>query len=95
MTNHDKLTGIVTAILVAFTLTTQAQTSDQVFRQKMEDYGILPPIEDFRRTIFWAPNIYTDKEGKAQVEFWNNSSCKEMHISCEGITGDGRILINE
>ena len=62
---------------------------------EMEDYGVLPPVEDFRRTIFWAPNIITDKEGKAQVEFWNNSSCKEMHISCEGITGKGQILINE
>ena len=62
---------------------------------QMEDYSTLPPVEDFRRTIFWAPDIYTDAEGKAQVEFWNNSSCKEMHISCEGMTGDGRMLINE
>ena len=62
---------------------------------QMEDYSVLPPVEDFRRTIFWAPDIYTDAEGKAQVEFWNNSSCKEMHISCEGMTGDGHVLFNE
>ena len=62
---------------------------------EMEDYNIIPPVEDFRRTIFWAPNIITDKEGKAKVEFWNNSSCKEMHISCEGITAKGQILVNE
>ena len=60
-----------------------------------EDYGILPPVEDFRRTLFWAPDIRTDAEGKARVEFWNNSSCKEMHISCEGMTLGGQMLINE
>ena len=62
---------------------------------EMEDYSVIPPVEDFRRTIFWAPNIITDKEGKAKVEFWNNSSCKEMHISCEGISAKGQILVNE
>ena len=61
----------------------------------MEDYNVLPPVEDFRRTIFWAPDIQTDDEGKAQIEFWNNSSCKEMYISCEGMTSDGRMLMNE
>ena len=62
---------------------------------EMEDYSVIPPVEDFRRTIYWAPNIVTDKDGKAKVEFWNNSSCKEMHISCEGITAKGQILVNE
>ena len=62
---------------------------------EMEDYSVIPPVEDFRRTIYWAPDIVTDKEGKAKVEFWNNSSCKEMHISCEGITAKGQILVNE
>ena len=62
---------------------------------QMEDYGTLPPVEDFRCTIFWAPDVYTDETGYAQVEFWNNSSCKEMRVSCEGMTGDGRMLVNE
>jgi hypothetical protein len=62
---------------------------------QMEDYSILPPMEDFRRTIFWEPNVKTDKDGKAKVEFYNNSSCTEMYISAEGITPDGRYLINE
>lgn len=61
----------------------------------MEDYSVLPPVEDFRRTIFWAPDVVTDAKGKAEVEFWNNSSCKEMYISCEGITPEGKVLVNE
>ena len=62
---------------------------------QMEDYSVLPPVEDFRRTIYWAPDIVTDENGRAQVEFWNNSSCREMRVSCEGMTADGRTLVNE
>jgi hypothetical protein len=29
------------------------------------------------------------------VEFFNNSTCEEMYISVEGMTPDGKILINE
>jgi len=62
---------------------------------EMEDYSILPPSEDFRRTIFWAPNIKTDNRGRATVDFYNNSSCTAMFISAEGLTEDGKFIINE
>ncbi len=62
---------------------------------KMEDYNVIPPMADFRRTIYWNPDIRTDKDGKAKVEFFNNSTCQEMYISTEGITEDGIILVNE
>ena len=62
---------------------------------QMEDYNVIPPMADFRRTIYWNPDIRTDKDGKAKVEFFNNSTCQEMYISTEGMTEDGRILINE
>ena len=62
---------------------------------EMEDYSKLPPMEDFRRTIFWAPNVKTDKDGKAKIEFFNNSSCTQMYISAEGMTKEGRFIVNE
>ena len=62
---------------------------------EMEDYSIMPPMEDFRRTIFWEPNVKTDAQGKAKIEFYNNSSCTQMYISAEGITSDGRYIVNE
>lgn len=71
----------------------QGYNAPTVFHQ--EDYSTLPPMEDFRRTIFWAPNVHTDNDGNATVEFFNNSSCHEMYISCEGMTTDGRMLFNE
>ena len=62
---------------------------------EMEDYSILPPTEDFRRTLYWDANVKTDNEGKAKVEFYNNSSAKEFFISAEGMTADGTLLISE
>lgn len=62
---------------------------------QMEDYSSLPPMADFRRTIYWSPNVVTDSQGKAQVSFYNNSTCEDMYISVEGLSGDGRFLINE
>ena len=60
---------------------------------QMEDYSVVPPMEDFRRTIYWNPNVKLDRRGKATVEFYNNSSCTEMFISAEGMTPDGKPLI--
>ncbi|MBR0046886.1 MAG: hypothetical protein IJP75_08415 [Bacteroidaceae bacterium] len=60
-----------------------------------DDYNTLPPIEDFRRTLWWEPDVKTDAEGKATIEFFNNSSCHEMYISCEGINSEGQFMVNE
>ena len=62
---------------------------------QMEDYSVIPPMEDFRRTLYWQPDVRTDSEGKAKVEFYNNSSCREMFISVEGMTPDGKFLTND
>ena len=62
---------------------------------KTEDYSVIPPMADFRRTIWWQPDVKTDAQGKAKVEFFNNSTCEEMYISVEGMTEDGKILVNE
>lgn len=61
---------------------------------KTDDYSALPPMEDFRRTIYWNPDIKTDANGEAEVEFYNNSSCTHMYVSAEGMTDDGRFIMN-
>ena len=62
---------------------------------QMEDYSIMPPMADFRRTIYWNPDVTTDATGKAQVEFYNNSICEEMYISAEGMSSDGKMVVKE
>ncbi len=49
----------------------------------------LPKEEDFRRTLYWNPNVKTNTNGKAHVQFFNNGTCREMNISAETITAEG------
>ena len=55
------------------------------------NYSILPPEADYRRTLYWNPSVKTDKNGKASIQFYNNSSCKSFSISAETITPQGVI----
>lgn len=43
----------------------------------------LPDEQDFRRTLYWNPNVVTDSEGKASVKFYNSQNCKRIEISAE------------
>ena len=50
------------------------------------------PIEgnvDTRRTLYWNPNVITDEEGRARVEFYNNSFTRKFTINAAGITASG------
>ena len=50
------------------------------------------PIEgniDARRTLYWNPNVITDEDGRARVEFYNNSFTRMFTISAAGITASG------
>ena len=44
---------------------------------------------DFRRTLYWNPNVITDSIGNAQVEFYNSSITKHFNIEAAGITSSG------
>ena len=49
----------------------------------------LPTEKDFRRTLYWNPDVRTDSSGKATVHFYNNGTCKVMKISAETVTENG------
>lgn len=53
--------------------------------------GIMPDKKDFRRTIYWNPDVLTDAEGKATINFFNNSTCRKMNVSAETVTENGII----
>lgn len=52
----------------------------------------LPEEGDYRRTIYWNPNVVTDENGHAQVTFYNNSFSKSVSISAEGLSSNGFII---
>ena len=50
------------------------------------------PIEgtvDPRRTLYWNPNVITDEDGCARVEFYNNNFTRRFTINAAGITASG------
>lgn len=47
---------------------------------------------DYRRTLYWNPDVRTDNEGKALIEFTNNTNCKSFIISAEGVTKDAKAI---
>jgi hypothetical protein len=61
------------------------------FYSPQYDKMILPDEKDYRRTLYWNPDIQTDKEGKATISFYNNSSCKAMNVDAEMVTSTGII----
>lgn len=48
---------------------------------------------DFRRTLYWNPNVRTDKDGKVHIHFYNNATCRKMSIRAEGMK-DQMMFIN-
>jgi len=53
------------------------------------NYSTLPTESDYRRTLYWNPAVKIDKDGKALIQFYNNSSCRSFSISAETITPQG------
>ena len=56
-------------------------------------YNNFPNSKDFRRTLLWNPDVKTDESGNARVTFYNNSTCKLLQISAEGIDQEGKPLL--
>ena len=53
----------------------------------------LPDTKDYRRTLYWNPNVEFDAEGKATVNLYNNSKQTVLSVQAEGITAEGTPLV--
>lgn len=60
---------------------------------QMPDYSLMPPEADHRRTLYWNPSVTVGNDGKASIDIYNNSSCKQLTVSAEGITPDGQAVV--
>ena len=58
------------------------------------DYSKQTPPEptDYRRTLYWNPNLQLDENGKANITFYNNSRHTSLSIEAEGQAPDGNLL---
>ncbi len=48
-------------------------------------------VTDDRKTIYWNPNIITDKDGKASFEYFNAGSPGIYRVVIEGIDANGNL----
>jgi hypothetical protein len=55
----------------------------------------LPEVKDYRRTLYWNPNITTDNFGQATIEYYNSSVCTSVDVSAEGVTRYGQYIVTE
>ena len=53
----------------------------------------LPDTADYRRTLYWNPDVWTDHQGRASVLFYNNSQTNKLHIRAEGFTRNGEFIV--
>ncbi|MCQ2109965.1 MAG: hypothetical protein MJY79_00525 [Bacteroidaceae bacterium] len=44
---------------------------------------------DYRRTLYWNPNVITGTDGRVRVSFFNNSYSEHLKVSGCGMTADG------
>lgn len=64
--------------------------------EQLVNSPILSPAEtDYRRTLYWNPQLKTDNSGKASVTFTNNSTSRSFSVSVEGFTAKGKPLTNQ
>lgn len=55
------------------------------------DPSINPAIPDLRTTIYWNPNVVSDSNGNASVEFYNADGTGNYKVIVEGINVQGNI----
>ena len=53
----------------------------------------LTEVKDYRRTLYWNPDVVTDKYGQAYIEFYGSSVSKALDVSVEGVTKYGEFIV--
>ena len=59
------------------------------------DYSKQVPSEekkDYRRTLYWNPNLKLNDDGEAEVKFYNNCRTTQLSVEAEGQSSDGTLL---
>ena len=80
---------------LGFRINFQGLTQPAEFFSPDYDWEPEPETTDYRRTIYWNPQVSTDAEGRAHIEFFNNGFSKSLSVSAEGITAGGQPIISE
>jgi len=58
------------------------------------DYSRQRPAQptDYRRTLYWNPDVPLGADGTAEIRFFNNSRPTRLQVSAEGLSPQGQPL---
>ena len=61
------------------------------------DYSQKKPEQptDYRRTLYWNPDLRLDDKGQSVVRFWNNSQVTCIEADVQGMASNGSMLFNK
>ena len=77
------------------------QTTFDGYSPKLEFYapeypnGPIEGDADYRRTIYWNPEVKTNRLGIVDVKFYNNGYSRSLNVSVEGMTDSGVYMIHD
>ncbi|RYX83617.1 TonB-dependent receptor, partial [bacterium] len=63
----------------------------EFYSPKYDDPKTNKAVADLRTTIYWNPNLITDKAGKANFSFFNADSKGTYRVVIEGIDDEGNL----
>ncbi len=56
------------------------------------DYSTMPILEtDYRRTLYWNPEVIPDENGIAHIKFYNNGTAKNFNVTATTLSPDGKL----
>jgi hypothetical protein len=64
---------------------------EREFYQPQYSSDSMVMIPDYRNTLLWAPNVLTDRNGNATLEFFCSDIYTDFVGTIEGVSGDGRM----
>ena len=77
---------------LGFRINFQGLTQPTEFYEPNYDWEPEPETTDYRRTVYWNPQVTTDSEGRAHMEFFNNGFSQSLKVSAEGLTSNGTTI---
>lgn len=63
----------------------------EFYSPRYDDPKTNTQMADLRSTVYWSPNLATDKEGKASFDYFNADAKGAYRMVIEGIDGNGNL----
>jgi hypothetical protein len=92
-TDSTYYNGVPLPDFMGFRINFQGLTQPVEFYEPNYDWQPEPEETDYRRTVYWNPQVKTDQDGRAHIEFFNNGFSQKLAVSAEGLTPNGQPIM--